>query len=324
MSQLMESQNSNPEARGRFSARSNIIAVGGGKGGVGKSFVSTGIAFMLAKMGYKTLLIDLDLGSANLHTYLGMQPARKGLNDFLSDPAKSLSDIVQPSPIPHLNFIGGNNDPLDMAELDIALRSRLLSSIFNLQSDYIILDLSAGTNATTLDFFLLARQQVITVTPDPSSVENAYRFMKAAFYRKIKRHERQLGLEKSMHEIMTHTNINGIRTPADLLKKLQAHDQVRGEKLNHIMQTIQPYIVLNQKRTEQEGFLGESISSVYYKYFGFKARYAGAIDFDNAVWQSLRKRKHVLIESPHTPTYAQLLTIAKGLSHSKDRVQEAS
>lgn len=71
------------DIRGRAQANSTIIAVGGGKGGVGKSFVSTNIAIFLANMGFSTTLMDLDLGAPNVHTSLGEPLPAKKLSRFL-------------------------------------------------------------------------------------------------------------------------------------------------------------------------------------------------------------------------------------------------
>ena len=60
-----------------------IIAVGGGKGGVGKSFISAGLATSLARRGYDTVVIDLDLGGANLHTLLGIRYPETGIGDYI-------------------------------------------------------------------------------------------------------------------------------------------------------------------------------------------------------------------------------------------------
>ena len=61
-----------------------IWAVGGGKGGVGKSTISTLLAFWLARMGKKTILIDVELGGANLHTFMGIKSPPRTLNDYIT------------------------------------------------------------------------------------------------------------------------------------------------------------------------------------------------------------------------------------------------
>lgn len=300
--------------RGTMSPEARIIAVGGGKGGVGKSFFSSGLGIFLANLGYNTLLVDLDLGAANLHTCLGEEPGENSISDFLSGRVSSLAELARPTRYRNLRLIGGSNDPLDMANINDLHKSQIMSSLFHLKADFIILDLSAGTHSTTLDFFLMASHQLLTVTPDPSSIENAYRFIKSAFFRKIKRYEFQLNLTNLIGDLMANKSQHGIRSPADLLYFVSKKDSKNGELLAHLMSTMNIQIVLNQVRTTSEIALGPSIESVCRKYFGINAKFLGHLDYDNAVWQSLRKKRHLLLEYPHSRVYAQLMGIARTLA----------
>src|SRR5690606_24017690 len=98
-----------------------------------------------------------------------------------------------------------------------AERKRIIEETRNLPTPYVILDLGAGTNERTLDFFLSADQKIVAVTPEPTSIENAYRFIKAAFYRKFRCAERELEIHDLVESVMNNRNQNGIRSPADLL-----------------------------------------------------------------------------------------------------------
>src|SRR5262249_12380986 len=138
--------------RGRVQAGSTIIAVGAGKGGVGKSFVSSSIAIFLAQLGYETLAIDLDIGAANLHTWLGTGLPPRSIQEFMRDPNVRLEELVCPTQWSRLKLISGASEMLIPADVDDFSRARLMSAIFRYPTDYIILDLSAGTHLTTLDF----------------------------------------------------------------------------------------------------------------------------------------------------------------------------
>jgi flagellar biosynthesis protein FlhG len=63
-----------------------IWTIGGGKGGSGKSFITTNIGICLSKLGARIILIDADLGGANLHTFLGILPPVPSLSDFIKKP----------------------------------------------------------------------------------------------------------------------------------------------------------------------------------------------------------------------------------------------
>lgn len=309
--------------RGQSAPASTIIAVGGGKGGVGKSFVSTGIAIFLAQLGKKTILVDLDLGAANIHTYIGEGLPTLGVNEFLQDNNLQLMDTAHSTRFPNLKLISGATDALGIANITESQKSRLMSALHKLSCDYIILDLSAGTHETTLDFFLMAKRKVIVTTPEPSSMENAYRFMKSSFHRMLKRFEFQLHLSDAINEVMGNRSHYGVRCPADLINTLIKLQPDNGNQLKKVLSQLNFEIVLNQTRSPRDIDLGLSIQSVSHKYFGTQTSFLGSLEYDNAVWQSLRKRRHLLIEYPHSKLYAQLMSISRLMLESSSLIKTA-
>lgn len=316
MSKLLTPTDFTP-LRGRSEPASIIIAVGGGKGGVGKSFVSSSLSIFLATLGYETVSIDLDLGGANLHTSLGLPPQTKGINEFLNDSSVQFSDIMQKTHWPKLKLISGSSELLDTANVDETQRSRVMSAIFRNQCDFTILDLSAGTHQSTLDFFLMAEHKVVVFTPEPSSVENAYRFLKASFFRKLRRYEYQLQLKNQIDELLSSKADQRVKSPAELIRALVKQEPVLGLKLKNILSEMNFEIVLNQARTRQEVDMGFALQSVCNKYFGFPCEFLGGLEYDNAVWQSLRQRQHLLVANRSSHLYAQLMTIARKIAKTK-------
>ncbi|MBN8539123.1 MAG: P-loop NTPase [Deltaproteobacteria bacterium] len=299
--------------KGPAAAPTNVWAVGGGKGGIGKSFISSSLAICLTKMGKSVTLIDLDLGSANLHTVLGVKIPAQTLSDFISGRAQSISQVSAATEIPGLSFVSGFNDALNIADLDKDSKQRLIHSFRQIQSSYVILDLGAGTSENTLDFFLSADQKVVAVTPEPTSIENAYRFMKSSFYRKLRQTESELGIQSLIEAAMDSRNQIGIRSPADLIRYVQQMNPEAGQRFQERIADFQLQLLLNQVRTRQDIELGHSMKSVCRKYFGIDANYLGYIDHDNAVWQSLRKRRPLVIEYPYSSIVGQFLGITKNL-----------
>ena len=300
--------------RGSGDPASIIVAVGGGKGGVGKSFLSTNIGIFLANMGFNTVIVDCDLGAPNVHTCLGEPPPKLNFHEFLSGRLESLGAAAVATQFPKLRFIAGGNDHQELANISIHDQSRLMSAIHSLQADFTILDLSAGTHTSTLDFFLMATRHIIALTPDPTSIENAYRFMKSAFFRRIKRFERQLGLESLVASLMSQPEQNGIRVPADLLHNIVKTNPASGAELEKLMHQLCFELVINQIRSTKDVQLAHSVSTVSKKYFGLSANVLGHLDYDNAVWHALRKRRPLILEFPNSPLYAQILAIARDLA----------
>ena len=92
-----------------------IWAVGGGKGGTGKSFVSASLAIQLANLEKDVTLIDADLGGPNLHTFLGMKESNLDLGDFVTNKVPNLKDTVILTPFAGLKLIKGTENVLFMA-----------------------------------------------------------------------------------------------------------------------------------------------------------------------------------------------------------------
>lgn len=304
--------------RGRVEPGGTIIAVGGGKGGVGKSFVSSSISIFLAQLGYETLAVDLDLGGANLHTSLGAPLSNKGINEFILNPDLDFRDLIQDTAWPKLKLISGSSDVTDIANVDELQRSRVMSAIFRYKSDFTVLDLSAGTHHSTIDFFLMAKHKIVVITPDPSSIENAYRFLKASFFRKLRRYEHQLQLKSQIDELLANKSAHNIKNPSDLIQALVKREPVLGLKLKQILDGLNYQIVLNQGRTRQELDLGYSLSSVCSKYFGFPCEFLASLEYDNAVWQALRQRNHLLMANRQSHLYAQLMGLVRKLVKTQE------
>ena len=106
-----------------------IWAVGGGKGGVGKSLVSANVAICLALMGNKVVAVDLDLGGANLHTCLGLPIPSVTLSDWVSKKITNFEDLLVPTPINNLKIISGAQDEMGMANLKHMQKNQIIRKL---------------------------------------------------------------------------------------------------------------------------------------------------------------------------------------------------
>src|SRR5262245_52670209 len=148
----------------------SIWAVGGGKGGIGKSFISANAATVAARGGLRVIVIDLDLGGANLHTCLGVRgnPERTNLSDVLEDRVVDLDKIAVETPVPGLRLILGALGHAGTAQTNREQCQQLLQGVRRLPADVIILDLAAGMDRATLDFFNGADKSLLVTTPEPT------------------------------------------------------------------------------------------------------------------------------------------------------------
>ncbi|MCO5143673.1 MAG: P-loop NTPase [Oligoflexia bacterium] len=294
------------------SSYKQILAIGGGKGGVGKTLVTANFAITLARAGAKVTLVDLDLGGANLHTCLGVEMSSRTLSDVFSSDIENIEDLCAPTIVPNLQLISGAHDSLNAANLPHAQKQKLIQRLQQLKSDYVILDLGAGTSFNTLDFFIAADVGILVVLPEPTSIENAYRFIKSAFYRKLKNIEHQLDARELVDKIVEKKEELGIKTPADLLSAIENESSDLGGKVRLAMNEMNLKLVVNQTRTGTDAEIGFGVKNVCKKYFGINVDYLGNLEYDSAVWQSVRRRKPLAVEFPTNPLVA---TMQKMVGH---------
>ena len=156
------------------------VAVASGKGGVGKTSIAINVALSLAKMGYRTCLLDTDFGVANAHILLGIDP-KQNMSDMLQNQA-SLVDLCTPAPF-GLKFISGGSGMVDILNLDSAARFQIVRSTETLaqSTDILIVDVPAGASDATLNFVSAADRPLIVLVGEPTSFMDAYSLIKAAF-----------------------------------------------------------------------------------------------------------------------------------------------
>ncbi|GAB4354621.1 MAG: hypothetical protein Kow006_20490 [Gammaproteobacteria bacterium] len=154
-----------------------LIAVASGKGGVGKTTLVANLAIAVAARGYRVCIVDADPGMANINILLGFSPAR-GLAEVLNGDA-SLAEALFKGP-QGVAVLAGASGMVGVASFTRERRELLLNVFARLeeQFDVIFVDLAAGADTTVTDFLRLAHHRLVVVTPDPTSLTNAYSLLK--------------------------------------------------------------------------------------------------------------------------------------------------
>lgn len=290
-----------------------VWAIGGGKGGIGKTLLTSNMAVYLSWLNKKVVVIDMDLGGANLHTSLGVDAPTRTLSDLVLGRVEDISELIQPTPIRNLHLISGAQDPVGIANMRHMQKARLLRKFREIEADFVLLDLGAGTATNTLDFFLLADQKIVVVTPEPTSIENAYRFIKSSFYRMLRASTPSPYVRQLIEQAMDSKNNRGIRTPKDLLTEVKRLSPDDGAELQKRMEQFRISLIVNQVRVKSESEIGKSILMVCERYFGMAVDYMGYLPYDNAVWQSIRRRVPFLIDAPNSTAVTHLESILRNL-----------
>jgi flagellar biosynthesis protein FlhG len=298
-----------PAPRGWSRAR-RIVSIGGGKGGIGKSLISANLGIELARRGKRVVLVDADLGGANLHTTLGVEVPKRTLTDFIERRVDRIEDVITPTGVENLGLVSGALDHLDAANPRYAQKMRLLRHVQSLDVDYAFLDLGAGTHSNVLDFFLVSDHGVLVLVPEPTSVENAYRFVKAAFWRRMRNVAQVYGYEPLLRTLLASGTF---RSPVELVQTISERDPDAGATLMRQLSAFRPRLVVNQVRTPQDATIGTAVVAAWKKYFGLEMDYLGSIDYDDEIWRAIRARRPLLVARPDAAAARSFAAIADAL-----------
>ncbi|MGA0361012.1 MAG: P-loop NTPase, partial [bacterium] len=233
-----------------------IIPIASGKGGVGKSVITANLGFSLAKLGHQVIVADLDFGGANLHNYLGLKNNNPGLGEFLQDRSDSLTNLLVPTFHPNLKFLPGEGATPFMADLNVMARRRLLVELHQLPAEIILLDLSAGCNALTLDFFNASQTGLLITRPESPSVLNLLEFLRQTIYRRLLHYlSKDRDLRNQVRNfIFQPINSVPVVTMRDVLQLISAHHPNIAKTLQEDWEARQVRVVFNQ--VEQQEDLG--------------------------------------------------------------------
>ncbi len=293
-----------------------LIAVGGGKGGVGKTLLCANLSAALAKSGYRVVAIDTDLEGANLHTCLGISSPRVSLADFVAERESDLAKLVLETPIANLQMIAATYGNLASAQPGATRRIELLAGLRRLDCDVVFVDCGAGSHPATIDYFLVGDDGLLVLHPEPTSLENSYSFLRAAFYRRMQVAMKKHEVRDRIREAMDQRNQRGIRTPLDLLREVELMDPEEGKRFVATMRRFRPRIVVNEVTSAEDVKLGFAVRSVCRKFFGIDADYIGYINRDTAVREAILRRRLVLEERPKSDVAIYLQRIARKLMES--------
>ncbi len=262
-----------------------IWTIGSGKGGTGKSLVAAGLGLMLSQMGRRVILVDADLGGANLHTCLGIKEPESSLSDFVMRRKEGIEDVIIDTPYKNLKLISGAGEIFGMANPLFTQKKRLLQRIRTLSYDDIIIDIGAGTSYNVLDFFILSATGIIVALPEPTSVENMHRFIKDSLIRIVLRSIGRDLFQRHFKEFL-----NGrFRDIKELKERCRMLDQAQCQLIMERLEQFRPLLIINQARDIEDIQLGYTIRSLLGKHLGVEVAYLGYIPYDPDIPRAIKR-----------------------------------
>lgn len=174
---LHASQNRSKRPPADVDQYARVIAITSGKGGVGKTNIALNLAIALQQLGKMCVVLDADMGLANVHLLAGLNPQRR-LEEVLSEGA-SVADVLMSGPA-GIGFIPGGSGILGLADSSRRDRMRIIDSLIEVEknADYILVDTGAGIGPQVRDFLSSADEILFVLTSDITSLADAYGLLK--------------------------------------------------------------------------------------------------------------------------------------------------
>ena len=279
---------------------SQIIPIASGKGGVGKSLLAANLAIALGQQGKQVVLVDLDLGASNLHLAIGQKPSSASLGAWFTEKS-DFKDIVQPTDYQNVSFIAGDSQIPDLTSLKHVQKVKLIRNLKNIDTDYVILDLGAGTHQFILDMFLLSPQGIIVSAPAVTATLNGYLFLKNAVFRLLyTTFKRGSPGRKYLDETRQDSEKMRRLYIPQLVQGLQKCDPERTEIFTNRMKQFRPRLVMNMIDDPKEAERAQRIRSSCKQYLGLEIEYLGLMYRDMYQGKALSSQLPVIVYKPQS------------------------
>jgi flagellar biosynthesis protein FlhG len=174
------------EKKGAIQSKIRVISITSGKGGVGKTNITANLAYLLAGQKKKTLILDADCGLANIDLILGLTP-KYNLYHVLKG-ERTLREAIVNGP-GGIKILASSSGIQEMSSLSMEQKLTLQDELNALQKrpDFMLIDTSAGINDNVLYFNMVAGETIVVVTPEPTSLTDAYALIKVLYQRHAKK-----------------------------------------------------------------------------------------------------------------------------------------
>lgn len=294
-----------------------IIPIASGKGGVGKTIIAINLSYALAQLGKNVVLIDVDFGGANIHTCLGYESAPDGVGNFLNTKNANLTDYLLTTDFENLKFISGDAEMVGIANVTVNQKKKLLKQISELETDYVVLDLGAGSAYNTIDLFMISSFGIIVAMPEITSILNCYAFLKNTIFRLL-----HLGLKKhkEVNNIFNKHLIRGGESAwkvSELLDKISDVDpEIHAEAVN-LLDSFNPKIVINMALKPKDLAMGEKLRKISNNYLEIDMEYLGFLYRDKIIEKSVAKRKPLALLEPNGQTFQTIVRMAYKIINAK-------
>lgn len=298
---------------------SQIIAVGGGKGGVGKSVLCTNMAVAMALTGQKVVLADGDFGASNLHALIGISNPRYGFRDFFvrEDIENDPSELLLDTGLSNLKFLSGSGSFPGSADINQKQENRVLNILRNLKADVVFVDIGPGTGFHNIDLFNMSDRQVVVSTPEMPSIMTTFNYLKAALFRRLSQEYKSNSEIQHMLDFSKNPELSEeCFEVSQLREKIQSVEPESQETVNDIIRSFQPGLVINRVREKRDILMGDNLLKLAKKYLDVDATYLGYVVESEHIRDSVAEMVPFLVKDPASKPSENIRQIISTLTHT--------
>lgn len=300
-----------------YNRRMQIIPVASGKGGVGKSLLSANLAIALGQSGKKVVLADLDLGASNLHLVLGQQAPKQGLGTWLTGHGE-FNDIIIKSDYENVYFIAGDSEIPGLSTLKAPQKNKLIKAFKNIDADYLIIDLGAGTHQIILDLFLLSPQGIVVTAPTVTATLNGYLFLKNSVFRLMHSSFKSSSPAAKMLTKLRQdpTALQRLYIPR-LVDTIRMADPESADKFERHLKIFTPRLIMNMIEDPKDAERAQRIRTSCNQYLGLNIEHLGIMYRDSLEDKALASRLPIVVYKPNCILSQAIYRIAEKILASE-------